>query len=107
MRLRKTCARQRIGKPWTISSRTKTRAANVSDPLKLLALDSDDLAVISAHLQHGQLRVSDLAYLPGERRFALCLGRYEWGACPGKRRAAAGLTGLHFERVLAAQMRNL
>ena len=81
-------------------------AANVSDPLKLLALDSDDLAVISAHLQHAQLRVSDLAYLPGERRFALCVGRYEWEHAP-EAPCRRRLTGLHFERVLGAQMRNL
>jgi hypothetical protein len=76
------------------------------DPLKLHALDSDDLAVISAHLQHAQLRIADLAYLPNEQRFALCVGRYEWEHAPEAPRRRR-LTGLHFERVLGAQMRNL
>jgi hypothetical protein len=81
-------------------------AATVDDPLKLLALDIDDLAVISAHMQHAQLRVADLAFLPGERRFALCVGRYEWEHDPQSPRRRR-LTGLHFERVLGAQLRNI
>ena len=81
-------------------------ASEAADPLKLHALDSDDLAVISAHLQHAQLRMGDLAYLPNEQRFALCVGRYEWEHDPESPRRRR-LTGLHFERVLGAQMRNL
>lgn len=74
--------------------------------LKLVALDADDLAVISAHLQDAVLKVSDLAYLPRERRFALVARRFDWEAQPGdgpRRR----LAGLHFERVLSARTRGL
>lgn len=74
--------------------------------LKLVALDPDDLAVVSTHLQDAVLKTSDLTYLPGERRFALVARRFDWQATPrdGPRRR---LTGLHFERVHAARTRGL
>jgi hypothetical protein len=34
--------------------------------LKLIALDAEDLSVISAHLQDAVLKVGDIAYLPSE-----------------------------------------
>ena len=76
------------------------------DPLKLVALDPDDLAIVSAHLQDAIVRVGDLAFLPGERRFALVARRFDWEARPDEppRRR---LTGLHFERVLAARTRGI
>lgn len=78
--------------------------------LKLIALDADDLNVISAHLQDAVLRVADMAYLPRERRFALVLNRFDWAALleageeQGARRRR---TGLRFERVLSAQVHGL
>jgi len=76
------------------------------DLLKLVALDPDDLAVVSAHLQDAVVRVGDLAYLPSEHRFALVARRFDWEAGPNEppRRR---LTGLHFERVLAARTRGI
>lgn len=80
--------------------------------LRLIALDEDDLKVFSAHLQDALLRVDEMAFLPQEKRFAALLKRFDWlGAgeaqpAPGQifeRRQAA----LRFERVLAAQYRNL
>ena len=58
---------------------------------------------MSANLQDALIPVSDLAYLPGERRFALAGRRFDWvkavaGGC--ERRA----TGLHFECVLGAAL---
>ena len=46
-----------------------------AEPLKLIALDADDLSVISAHLQDAVLKRGDIAWLPGEQRFALALRR--------------------------------
>jgi hypothetical protein len=63
------------------------------DLLKLVALDPDDLAVVSAHLQDALISVGDIAYLPGERRFALAAKRFDWEAEQPQRR----LSGLHFE----------
>lgn len=73
-----------------------------ADPLKLIALDADDLAIISAHLQDAVLKVSDIVYRPAERRFVLALRRFDWqGAQQGSRRRR--LAALHFERVTAAR----
>ena len=68
-------------------------------PLRLVALDNDDLAILSANLQDARVLVSDLAYLPPQKRFALAGKRFDWvkAAAGGCERCA---TGLHFERVL-------
>jgi hypothetical protein len=78
--------------------------------LKLIALDADDLAVLSAHLQDAVIRVADVAYLARERRFAAIGNRFDWMAASGpempegyaRRRAA-----LRFERVLGAQVQGI
>ncbi|UZF92282.1 DUF2948 family protein [Bosea sp. NBC_00550] len=79
---------------------------DVAAPLKLIALDTDDLGVVSAHLQDAVLKAADLVYLPSEKRFALALRRFDWeGAQHGKRRRR--LTALHFDRVLAVRSAKL
>lgn len=79
-------------------------APDLRNPLKLLALDADDLAVVSAHLQDAAVKVADMAYLPKEKRFAMLTDRFDWSSVaegkPLRRRA-----GVHFERVLRAQTR--
>ena len=68
--------------------------------LRLVALDPDDLAILSAHLQDALVNVSDLAYLPRERRFVLVGKRYDWAkAARGECERCA--VGLHFECVLS------
>jgi hypothetical protein len=79
---------------------------DAADPLKLIALDADDLGVVSAHLQDAVLKAADLLYLPAEKRFALALRRFDWeGAQHGKRRRR--LTALHFDRVLSVRSAKL
>ncbi|MHB2165742.1 DUF2948 family protein [Alsobacter sp. R-9] len=69
-----------------------------TDALKLVALDADDLAVVSAHLQDAVVKIADMAWLPREKRFALVCNRFDWeGAADGLRRRRR--TGLHFDRV--------
>lgn len=89
--------------------------------LKLIALDADDLRVISAHLQDAVVRVADMAYLPAEKRFAAVANRFDWdkalsrpsgtAKAPKPRRGDTGLerrrTGLRFERVLAAKVNGI
>ncbi len=70
-----------------------------ADALRLAVVDTEDLAVISAHLQDSEVVAPDMAYLPRAKRFALVVSRFDWP------RALAGRfercrTGLHFERVL-------
>jgi hypothetical protein len=75
------------------------------DLLRLVALDPEDLAVVSAHLQDALLRVGDMIYLPKERRFALQLRRFDWEAqsdTPQRR-----LTCMHFEHVTGVRVRGI
>jgi hypothetical protein len=79
-------------------------ASELKDSLKLIALDAEDLAVVSAHLQDSTAKVADMAFLPRERRFAMVVDRFDWtsiGAGATVRRPA----GVHFDRVLKAQTR--
>ena len=72
------------------------------DLLKLAALDSEDLTVISACMQDAVLKTGEIAFKPREKRLVLPVNRYAWeknGArltIPERRRAI-----LHFDRVLA------
>jgi hypothetical protein len=53
-------------------------AAHAMNPLKLIALDEEDLAVLSSLLQDAVVRVADMTYLPGQKRFAAVLNRFDW-----------------------------
>ena len=75
------------------------------DLLRLVALDQEDLAIVSAHLQDAVVRVGDLAFLPRERRFALVARRFDWEGPPDHPRRR--LAGLHFERVLGVRLRGV
>ncbi|VAW13436.1 FIG00450379: hypothetical protein [hydrothermal vent metagenome] len=74
-------------------------------PLKLAALDEDDLSVLSAHLQDAVLKVGEMQYLPAEHRFAVTLNRFDWlhdsaaDRLPYRRRQAA----LVIDRVAAVR----
>ncbi|RUZ80815.1 DUF2948 family protein [Mesorhizobium sp. M7A.F.Ca.US.006.01.1.1] len=73
--------------------------------LKLIALDDQDLSIVSAHVQDAVLKVSDLEFLPSAKRFLLTMNRFVWEAKSGlfrqhnERRQAV----LHFDRVLGAK----
>lgn len=79
--------------------------------LKLLALDEEDLRIISAHLQDAVMRVADMAYLPGQQRFAAILNRFDWlGAEANKASRGQYLrrrSALRFDRVQCAQLQNV
>jgi hypothetical protein len=76
-----------------------------AERLKLAAIDEEDLAVISAHVQDAVQRVGDLVYLPRERRFAAGMNRFLWEQAEDtprqdfERRRAA----LTFDRVRGVQ----
>src|SRR5882757_7642186 len=46
--------------------------------LKLRAIDTDDLAVLAAFLQDAIANVSEMAYLPDDRKFVLAVCRFRW-----------------------------
>jgi len=70
--------------------------------LKLLALDSDDLAVISAHTQDAVVRVGDMGYAQADKRFAMLMNRYDWEEGTVRNKGVRKRTALHFDRVLKA-----
>jgi len=77
--------------------------------LKLIALDAEDLAVVSAHLQDAVVRVGDMTFLPRERRFVALVNRFHWPAAlttstPAYERRRAAL---RFERVSAVQVHGI
>lgn len=78
--------------------------------LKLLALDTEDLGVVSTHLQDAVVRVGDMAYLKSDKRFAAVVNRFDWfDAEQGHKRSRGASyerrrTGLRFERVMSAQV---
>ncbi|QFU15636.1 DUF2948 family protein [Microvirga thermotolerans] len=76
------------------------------DLLKLVALDRDDLTVISMHLQDAIVRVGDIAYLPKERCFAIVARRFDWEAGPDQP-PQRRLTGMHFQQVKAVRVRGI
>lgn len=67
--------------------------------LRLLAVDQEDLSVLSAHMQDALVRVGDMAFVPGAHRFALLAARFDWCACVEAGRCERARTGLHFEYV--------
>ncbi len=83
-----------------------SRTAPDETGLKLHALDSEDLALISAHLQDALARVGDFVYLPQKRRFALAVSRFDWSA-EAEGRLERVRTGLHFEGVTRARCRHV
>lgn len=46
--------------------------------LKLLALDTDDLGVISAHMQDAVFKVGDVRWSQPEQNFSLAANRFVW-----------------------------
>jgi len=75
-----------------------------ADLLKLAALDDEDLAVISAHVQDAVLKVADMAYLPQESRFVVVMNRFTWERADGSGRSyERRRTALTFDRVRAAK----
>jgi hypothetical protein len=80
----------------------------VTTQLKLIALDADDLAVISAHVQDARVQASDIIWRQGEKRLVVGMNRLDWeqtlsGTTSPRRLIAA----LRFDRVLSCKSRNI
>jgi hypothetical protein len=48
------------------------------DRLRLIALDTDDLAVVSAHVQDAVLKLEDVNWFPKEKRLVMVMNRFAW-----------------------------
>lgn len=83
-------------------------------PLKLTAMDAEDLGVVAACLQDGLTRLAEMTYLPRERRFAAVFNRFMWETLDdeGAGRIDGALyhrvsSGIHFNGVLATRLQGI
>ncbi len=78
------------------------------EPVKFVALDRDDLEVVSVHLQDALVKVADIIWHPQDKRLVVALSRFDWlaaeGTKPELRRCRAAL---RFERVNSCKCRSL
>lgn len=74
-------------------------------PLRLLAQDAEDLAVISAALQDAVGKLGDISYEPAARRLTLAFNRFCWEG--GGRSTERVRTALQIGGVLSVKARKL
>lgn len=72
--------------------------------LKLTARDTEDLGIISAHMQDALVRLADIRYLARTRQFVLVANRFAWEQQASSERHR---TGLHFEHVLGVKQHGI
>jgi hypothetical protein len=72
--------------------------------LKLVALDNEDLAIMSAHMQDSVFKVGDIDWSPRDAQFALAVNRFVWEGAERKRKGfERRRAALVFKRVLAVR----
>jgi hypothetical protein len=72
--------------------------------LKLLALDGEDLAIVSAHMQDSVFKVGDIEFLPRLKQFSLAANRFVWELSERKDKSfERHRTALVFKQVLAVR----
>jgi hypothetical protein len=78
------------------------------EPVKFVALDRDDLEVVSTHLQDAHIKVADVIWRPKEHRLVIGLSRFDWLAAEGERPELRRCrSALRFDRVTGCKCRNL
>ena len=76
--------------------------------LKLIALDADDLAVISAHVQDARVAPADIIWRQAEKRLVIGMNRLDWEqTLSGETQPRRLIAALRFDRVLACKSRNI
>ena len=76
--------------------------------LKLIALDADDLAVISAHVQDARVQPADIIWRQSEKRLVVGMSRLDWEqTLAGETEPRRLIAALRFDRVLACKSRNI
>lgn len=80
----------------------------MSPQLKLIALDEDDLAVISAHVQDARVKACDIIWRQAEKRLVVGMSRLDWEqTLSGETAPRRLIAALRFDRVLACKSRNI
>ena len=80
----------------------------MSPQLKLIALDADDLAVISTHVQDARVQTSDIIWRQDEKRLVIGMNRLDWEqTLAGEAEPRRLIAALRFDRVLACKSRNI
>jgi DUF2948 family protein len=75
---------------------------------KLIALDADDLAVISAHVQDAFVQTSDIIWRQSEKRLVVGMNRLDWDqTLDGETEPRRLIAALRFDRVLSCKSRNI
>lgn len=69
------------------------------NPVKILALEADDLQVISAHLQDAIVRIGDINFSGKARQFVMLANRFEPGTDTGRGKGFRCRTGITFSQV--------
>ncbi len=77
-----------------------------ADPLKLIALDRDDLEIVSAHLQDSTVKAGEILWRPNEHRVVIALDRFDWEAAHGESTWQRRRSALRFERVKNCKYRS-
>jgi hypothetical protein len=73
-----------------------------------MALDVDDLVVISAHVQDARVRISDIIWRQGEKRLVVGMNRLDWEQkLSGETAPRRLIAALRFDRVLSCKSRNI
>jgi DUF2948 family protein len=80
----------------------------VTDRLKLIALDADDLAVISTHVQDARVQAVDIIWRQSEKRLVIGMNRLDWEqTLAGEAEPQRLVSALRFDRVLACKSRGI
>ncbi|MBN8980145.1 MAG: DUF2948 family protein [Rhizobiales bacterium] len=75
---------------------------------KLIALDEDDLAVISAHVQDATVVTSDIIWRQSEKRLVVGMRRLDWDeAVTNETPTRRLVSALRFDRVLSCRSRDI
>ena len=73
------------------------------ETLRLVALDREDLEVVSCHMQDAVVRVGDMAFVPSCHRFAFVAARFDWCESAKSGKVERARTGVHFDCVRRVQ----
>jgi Protein of unknown function (DUF2948) len=97
-----------VGTGFANGIRVNEKVLAVAPKLKLNALDEDDLAVISAHVQDARVQTADIIWRQGEKRLVVGMSRLDWEqTLSGETAPRRLIAALRFDRVLACKSRRI